>query len=190
MNIGLFFGSFNPIHHGHLILAQTALNQTDLDYVWFVVSPQNPLKKKNNLLSEYDRLKMVELSVAGNIRLLASNVEFSLPKPSYTIDTLTHLADKYRSYKFSLIMGQDNLQFLHKWKNHEAILKYYRIFVYPRVGEIASQYDRHPNIHWFEAPLLNISATYIRQIIQEGKSVRYMVPDPVWEYIESSGIYR
>ena len=132
----------------------------------------------------------MELAVEGHTHIQASNVEFSLPKPSYTIDTLTHLADRYKTYKFSLIMGQDNLQYLHKWKNHEAILKYYRIFVYPRGEHQPSRFDDHPNIYWFEAPLLNISATYIRQTIQEGNSPRYMVPDKVWEYLEEAGIYR
>ncbi|MCB0838144.1 MAG: nicotinate-nucleotide adenylyltransferase [Bacteroidetes bacterium] len=190
MKIGLFFGSFNPIHTGHLILAQSALNMTDLDRVWFVVSPQNPFKKKKNLLSEYDRYTMVEMAVRDNDQFLASNIEFSLPKPSYTIDTLTYLADRYRSYEFSLIMGQDNLTHLHKWKNYEAILKYYRIFVYPRGGEEAHELLEHENVTLFEAPLLDISATFIRQTIQNGNSVRYLVPEVVNEYIEGQGIYR
>jgi nicotinate-nucleotide adenylyltransferase len=190
MNIGLFFGSFNPIHTGHLILAQSALNLTDLDRVWFVVSPQNPFKKKKNLLSEYDRYAMVEIAVRGNDQFFASNIEFSLPKPSYTIDTLTHLADRYRSYNFSLIMGQDNLTHLHKWKNYEAILKYYRIFVYPRGGQPLHALAEHESVHVFEAPLLDISATFIRKTIQDGHSVRYLVPEVVNTYIEDQGIYR
>ena len=180
MNIGLFFGSFNPIHSGHLILAQTALNETPLDYVWFVVSPQNPFKQKKNLISEYNRIRMAELAVEDHPRMLASNVEFSLPKPSYTIDTLTHLREVYDTYSFSIIMGQDNLQHLHKWKNHEALVKYYPIYVYPRIGVQPSPFDDHPNVRLFEAPLLNISATYIRETIRAGKSVRFMVPDPVF----------
>ena len=190
MNIGLYFGSFNPIHMGHMILAQTALNETPLQSVWFVVSPQNPFKQKKNLLSEYDRLRMVELAVESNDGLQASNVEFSLPKPSYTIDTLTHLRDRYRSYEFSLIMGQDNLQYLHKWKKHEALLAYYPLYVYPRHTAQPSQFDNHPNVHFFESPLLNISASYIRQTLKAGKSVRYLVPEEVYEYIEQKGIYR
>ena len=190
MKIGLFFGSFNPIHMGHLILAQSALNMTDLDRVWFVVSPQNPFKKKKNLLSEYDRYAMVEMAVRNNDQFLASNIEFSLPKPSYTIDTLTYLADRYRSYEFALIMGQDNLIHLHKWKNYEAILKYYRIFVYPRGEAIEHELLQHENVELFKAPLLDISATFIRKTIQEGNSVRYLVPEEVNEYIEEEGIYR
>ena len=190
MKIGLFFGSFNPIHTGHLILAETALSDTELDYVWFVVSPQNPFKQKKNLLSEVDRLRMAELSVEDNDRLRASNVEFFLPKPSYTIDTLVHLTDKYRSYEFAIIMGQDNLQHFHKWKNHEAIVKHYPIYVYPRIASEPSPFDDHPMIHFFQAPLLNISATYIRQRIKSGHSIRYLVPDAVNEYISQQGIYR
>ena len=190
MKIGLFFGSFNPIHTGHLILAETALSDTELDYVWFVVSPQNPFKQKKNLLSEVDRLRMAELAVEDNDRLRASNVEFFLPKPSYTIDTLIHLTDKYRSYEFAIIMGQDNLQHFHKWKNHEAIVKHYPIYVYPRIASEPSPFDAHPMIHFFQAPLLNISATYIRQRIKSGHSIRYLVPDTVNEYISQQGIYR
>ncbi|MEM6802990.1 MAG: nicotinate (nicotinamide) nucleotide adenylyltransferase [Bacteroidota bacterium] len=189
MKVGLFFGSFNPIHQGHLILAETALSKTDIQELWFVISPQNPFKKKKNLLSEYDRLKMVELAVEDHDQLRASNIEFFLPKPSYTIDTLTHLADKYRKHEFSLIMGQDNLQYLHKWKNYEAILKYYRIYVYPRIEAEPGPLDNHEHVQLFEAPLLNISATYIRQQLQTGGSIRYLVPDAVSEYIERGNLY-
>lgn len=189
MNIGLFFGTFNPIHTGHLILARTALNETSLDQVWMVVSPQNPFKQKKNLLPEYDRYKMVELALAEDERIMPSNVEFGLPKPSYTIDTLTHLADRYRSYRFSIIMGADNLTYLPKWKNADAILNHYRIYVYPRVGEPESELKDHPGITRFEAPLLNISATYLRTCIKQGKSIRYMVPRSVEEYILQGRLY-
>lgn len=188
--IGLFFGSFNPIHNGHLILAQSALNLTDLDKVWLVVSPQNPFKQKKNLLPEYDRMRMAEASLDDHHDILASNVEFSLPKPSYTIDTLTHLSERYKSYEFSLIMGEDNLQHFHKWKNYEAILKYYRLFVYPRIDTEPSELLSHPQVNKFEAPLLNISATYIRRTIQAGGSVKYMVPEAAYEYIESNALFR
>lgn len=189
MKIGLFFGSFNPIHVGHLILAQTALNETDLDKVWFVISPQNPFKEKKNLIPEIDRLIMAELAVEWNKDFQASNVEFALPRPSYTIDTLTFLADKYRSYSFSLIMGEDNLQYLHKWKNHEAILNHYQIHVYPRVKSEPTKLDAHPSIQKFEAPLLNISATYIRATLKAGKPIRYLVPQAVEDYIVGKGLY-
>ncbi|MEL6625505.1 MAG: nicotinate (nicotinamide) nucleotide adenylyltransferase [Bacteroidota bacterium] len=190
MKIGLFFGSFNPIHIGHCILAQTALNETPLDRVWMVITPQNPFKQKKNLLPEYERLRLAEIALEGQDKIMASNVEFSLPKPSYTIDTLTHLADQYRSYEFSLIMGQDNLQHLHKWKNHEAIIKYYPIYVYPRVGSEPSPYDHHDQVHFFEAPLLNISATYIRSLLKEDKSIKYLVPTGVEEALLQAGLYK
>ncbi|MEM7512018.1 MAG: nicotinate (nicotinamide) nucleotide adenylyltransferase [Bacteroidota bacterium] len=189
LSVGLYFGSFNPIHTGHLIIAQHALDQAEFDYVWFVISPQNPFKQKKNLLPEYERLKMVELAIEGNNKMMASNVEFRLPKPSYTIDTLTHLADTYKTYSFSLIMGQDNLTHFHKWKNYESILKHYSIWVYPRPGYVAGEIDAHENIHIFEAPLLDISATYIRQRLKENKSVRYLVPDAVHEYLEVENLY-
>ena len=189
LSVGLYFGSFNPIHAGHLIIAQHALDQAEFDYVWFVISPQNPFKQKKNLLPEYERLKMVELAIEGNNKMMASNVEFRLPKPSYTIDTLAHLADTYKTYSFSLIMGQDNLTHFHKWKNYESILKHYSIWVYPRPGYVAGEIDTHENIHIFEAPLLDISATYIRQRLKENKSVRYLVPDAVHEYMEVENLY-
>ena len=190
MRIGLFFGSFNPVHTGHLIIAETALDEAKLDRVWFIVSPQNPFKDKKTLLSEYDRLKMVELGIGDNHRLFPSNIEFSLPKPSYTIDTLTHLFDKYRSYTFVLIMGEDNLLHLPKWKNHEAILNHYPIYVYPRKGTpIETELKNHPNVHYFEAPLLDISATYIRTRLQSKKSIRYLTPEPVVSYIMSGRLF-
>lgn len=190
MKVGLFFGSFNPIHQGHLILAEAVLTKTEIQELWFIISPQNPFKQKKNLLSEYDRLKLVELAVEDNDKVRASNIEFFLPKPSYTIDTLTHLADKYRKHEFSLVMGQDNLQHLHKWKNYEAILKYYPIYVYPRVTAEPGPLDEHPGVTLFEAPLLNISATYIRKEIKAGNSIRYLVPNEVREYIETKGLYK
>ena len=189
MNIGLYFGSFNPIHQGHLIVAETALNQSDLQSVWFVVSPQNPFKKKNNLLNEYDRFRMVELAIEGNIRLMASNVEFTLPKPSYTIDTLTHLSDTYPSYSFHLIMGSDNLTHLHKWKKAEILMKHYPIYVYPRPGSTPEMDHLNAEIHLFDAPFLDISATYIRSALQNDRSIRYLVPEAVREYIHKNHLY-
>ena len=191
MNIGLYFGSFNPVHYGHLILAQTVLNESSLDAVWFVVSPQNPFKEKKNLESAYDRLKMVELAIEGHTALMASNVEFSLPKPSFTIDTLTHLSEQYKSYHFSLVMGEDNLVHFHKWKNYEAILKYYQIYVYPRMHkeQIDHQFKDHQHVHFFNAPQLHISATHIRRCNRAGKSIRFLVPESVRAYIQDNHLY-
>lgn len=189
MKVGLFFGSFNPVHVGHMILAQTALNETPLDKVWFVISPQNPFKEKKNLVSEYDRLRMVELAIGDSLDLQASNVEFGLPQPSYTIDTLTHLQDRYKSYEFSLIMGQDNLQYLDRWKNYEAIIKYYQIYVYPRIGTEPSMFDNHEHVRFFEAPLLNISASYLRKTLKENKAITYMVSPEVEDYIEKNRLF-
>ncbi|MEM9718668.1 MAG: nicotinate (nicotinamide) nucleotide adenylyltransferase [Bacteroidota bacterium] len=189
MNIGLYFGSFNPIHQGHLIVAQTALNQSPLDVVWFVVSPQNPFKKKQNLLNEYDRFRMAELAIEGNKQLLASNVEFSLPKPSYTIDTLVHLTNRYRSYHFSLIMGSDNLRHLPKWKKADLLLKEFPIYVYPRPGSPTEWPHEAGSIEFFEAPFLAISATYIRRSIRLGQSIQYLLPEKVREYIQKGNLY-
>ncbi|MBP6826123.1 MAG: nicotinate-nucleotide adenylyltransferase [Saprospiraceae bacterium] len=190
MKIGLFFGSFNPVHVGHLIIANFMATQTDLDKVWLVVSPQNPLKPKKTLARDYDRLHLVQLGIGDNPKVQASNVEFDLPKPSYTIDTLAFLKEKYPDRSFALIMGGDNLASLHLWKNYEQILAGYDIYVYKRpayeVGELAA----HPRVRICEAPLLDISATYIRECLRTGKSVRYLVPDPVWEYLESGKLYR
>ncbi|MEK7253664.1 MAG: nicotinate (nicotinamide) nucleotide adenylyltransferase [Bacteroidota bacterium] len=190
MKVGLFFGSFNPVHTGHMIIANFMATQTDLDQVWLVVSPQNPLKPKEGMLRDYDRLHLVQLAIGDNGRLRASNVEFSLPKPSYTIDTLVYLGEKHPDKKFVLIMGGDNLATLRKWKNYELILRDYEIYLYKRpkyeLGELAN----HPNVRHFDAPLLDISATYIRQCRQAGKSVQYLVPDAVFEYLEGSSLYK
>ena len=190
MKIGLFFGSFNPIHIGHLVIANFMATQTDLDRVWFVVSPHNPLKPKKTLARDHDRLHLVRLGIGDNPKLQASNVEFDLPKPSYTIDTLAFLKEKYPAHEFALIMGGDNLASLHLWKNYHQILEGYDIYVYKRPsfdpGELAS----HPRVRLYEAPLLDISATYIRDCLRAGKSVRYLVPDAVLEYLESGSLYR
>ena len=189
MKIGLFFGSFNPVHVGHLVIAQAAINETDLEKVWMVVSPQNPLKKKKSLLGEYDRFRMVELALEGNPSIEASNVEFYLPKPSYTIDTLTHLHKKYPSYQFVLIMGEDNLDHLHKWKDYERLITEYEIMCYPRLSSEGGFFERYPMVKRFEMPYLDISATRIRKMIKVGKSVRYMVPHGAFEYLEQNNLY-
>jgi len=188
MKIGLFFGSFNPIHIGHLIIAETVLSDTDLEQLWFVVSPQSPFKQKEHLLGEYDRLRMCELATEDHDQLRASNVEFALPRPSYTIDTLTHLAEHYRDSQFSLVMGGDNLSQIHRWKNADALLRWYPLIVYPR-REAEVPGGLQAKIEWVEAPLIEISATRIRERVQSGKSIRYLVCDSVRNYIEEHGHY-
>jgi len=189
--IGLFFGSFNPIHAGHLIIAEYMATRTDLEQVWFIVSPHNPLKNRSTLANDFDRLHMVQLAIDDNPRLKASNIEFSLPKPSYTIDTMVYLHEKYPQHQFSLIMGSDNLDSLHKWKNYELLLKRYTIHVYQRAGG-TSAITLHPesNIKLYDVPMLDISSTYIRQSIASGLSIRYMVPESVFQYLEGSRHYR
>lgn len=194
MKIGLYFGSFNPIHVGHLIIAEAALDTAILQEVWFVVSPQNPFKKSETLLHEFDRLKMVELAIQDNASMRASDIEFRLPKPSYTIDTLTHLSEKYPQHEFYLILGADNLQHFHKWKNYEAILKYYDLFVYPRPGSENVIPEKllpfSDKITFIQAPLLGISATYIRQKVAKGGSIRYLVPSEVAFFIQAKKFYQ
>ena len=172
MKVGLFFGSFNPVHVGHLIIAESALNETDLDRVWFVVSPHNPLKNKANLINEHDRLQMVEIALGNNDKIQASNFEFSLPKPSYTIDTLRKLKELHPGYTFSLIMGEANLDHLHKWKEYDG-----------------SGFDRYPQVRKFSFPYLDISATRVRELLAERKSVRYIVTEKVYDYILKYGLY-
>ncbi len=187
MKIGLYFGSFNPIHVGHLIIAQTLFQRGGLDQVWFVVSPQNPFKKQETLVHEMDCRRMVEWAIEDNFDFRASDVEFRMPKPSYTIDTLTYLSDKHPQHQFSLFLGSDNLRHFHKWKNYQAILEHYPILVYPRPGEVKTL--DHPGVKYLDAPLLDISATFIRQSIQEGFSVRYLLPERVEQYIEAKKLY-
>lgn len=188
MKIGLYFGSFNPIHTGHLIIANHVLNETDLQRIWFVVSPQNPFKASSGLLNEYDRLHLVRIAVENDNRLKASEIEFSLPKPSYTTHTLTYLTEKYPLYRFTLIMGSDSYQNLPKWKNAKTITANYPIIVYLRPGfDVQSEKE---NVAVMQAPLLEISATYIRECIQQGKSIRYLVPTVVKEEIEKSSFYK
>jgi nicotinate-nucleotide adenylyltransferase len=190
MKIGLFFGSFNPIHVGHLIIANYMATQTDLQQIWLVVSPQNPLKPKNTLARDRDRLNMVQLAIEDNKLLRASDIEFKLPKPSFTIDTLAYLNEKYPQHEFALIMGGDNLATLTKWKNYEQILRGYDLYVYQRPEYDLGEFATHPRVRLFEAPLMEISATYIRKCLIEGKSIQYLVTDPVMKYLLESKIYQ
>lgn len=186
---GLFFGSFNPVHVGHMIIANHMLNHTDLDAVWLVVSPHNPLKKKSTLANDYDRLHLVNLAIGDTLNLKASDIEFSLPKPSYTIDTMTYLTEKYPNIEFSLIMGGDNLASITKWKNYELLLERYRIFIYKRPNYAENEFADYKNVVLAEAPLLDISASYIRQLIKDKKSIKYLVPDKVYEYLKDFPVY-
>ena len=195
--VGLFFGSFNPIHIGHLILANYILEHSDMQELWFVVSPQNPFNEKKSLLNDHNRLDMVQLAIKNYPKMRASNVEFSLPTPSYTIDTLTYLQEKHPDYSFSLIMGEDNLGSLHKWKNYDLLLQNYQVIVYPRIfGEDISsspnvtQLKNHHNIHKIDAPIIELSATEIRNMIKSGKNVRPMLPPEVFEYLDGSSFYK
>lgn len=190
MKIGLFFGSFNPIHIGHLVIANYLANHTELDKVWLVVSPHNPLKSKSDLINTYDRLEMTRLAIEDAKNLQVSDIELKLPQPSFTIDTLTYLQEKYPEHQFSIIMGSDNLSSFHKWKNYEQILKHYAITIYPRPGYKGSAFDEHPSITFTEAPQMEISATFIRKSIAQKKDIRFFVPDKVMEFIESKGLYR
>ncbi len=189
MNIGLYFGSFNPVHNGHLIIAKHILNSKLVNKVWLVVSPQNPFKKTNGLLNEFHRLHLINIAADGEKNLTASNIEFSLPKPSYTINTLIYLKEKYPDATFTIIMGSDGFQNLDKWKNGDVIIRDYDILVYKRPGfEIETTFGARVTI--LDAPLLQISSTHIRSLIKEGKSIRYLVPDIVKEEIEKGGYYR
>jgi len=199
--IGLFFGTFNPIHVGHLIIANHLVETTDLEKVWLVVSPQNPLKQKSTLLNDGQRLMMVRMAVEDNPKLIASNVEFELEKPSYTVKTLAHLKEKYPTNEFSLIMGEDNLRTFHKWYNYEKILNDYRIYVYPRVltetkknnveNTSFSDLYEHPNITFCrDTPILPISASFIRAAIQKGQDVRYLLTESVYHYVDDMRFYK
>lgn len=196
--IGLFFGTFNPIHVGHLIMANYIVSATSLDEVWFVVTPHNPHKKKASLLADHHRLAMVKEAIENNIHLRASDVEFNLPQPNYTVNTLAHLRERYEDKEFVLIMGEDNLRSFHKWKNYEEILKHHGIVVYPRVhvsneedtNKVIEELDNHDRIVLCDAPIMNISATFIRNAIKDGLDVRYMLTDPVFKYVDEMNFYR
>lgn len=190
MHIGLFFGSFNPVHVGHMVLANYMVSFTELEQVWFVVSPHNPLKEKSSLLDQNQRLHMVNLAIGDTNKLKSSNIEFSLTQPSYTVNTLAHLKEMYPQHRFSLIMGEDNLQSFTKWKNYEEILNNHQIFVYPRPQTDSGELKHHKNVIMTEAPLMEISSTMIRQAIKVKKEVSYFVPKAVWEYIDEMHFYK
>jgi nicotinate-nucleotide adenylyltransferase len=189
MKIGLYFGSFNPVHHGHLIIASHVVQSSELDQVWFVVSPQNPLKPALGLLNEYHRLHLIRAAIDGEKQLRATDIEFKLPKPSYTIDTLTYIREKYPQHEFSIIMGSDSYNNLLRWKNYEQLLKDTEILIYIRAGFEQIPVYAGARVKTLEAPLLQISATHIRNTLKEGKSIRYLVPDVVKEEIERNHYY-
>jgi len=189
MHIGLYFGSFNPIHIGHLIIAEHVIQHTDVDKLWFVVSPHNPLKDEHSLLNEYHRLHLVNLAIEDNPKFRASNVEFTLPKPSYTINTLTYLTEKFPLEQFSIILGSDSFQNIHRWKNYEQLVKQYSFIVYNRPGfEVTEMHGADVTV--LNAPLLEVSSTYIRSQFRNKKSTRYLLPDSVREYIEANHYYQ
>lgn len=188
-NIGLLFGSFNPIHVGHMIIAEYMVNNTDMDEVWFVVSPQNPLKKKETLLAGHHRLAMVRIAVEDDVRFRVCDIEFKMPKPSYTIHTLTYLGEKYPDYQFTLIAGTDILPTFDKWKNYELILSNYHLYVYPRPGKRSRRFLDHPNVQLMPAPLMEISSSFIRKSIGEGKRPVYMLLPKVLQFIEEMHFY-
>jgi nicotinate-nucleotide adenylyltransferase len=190
--VGLYFGTFNPIHVGHLTIANHLVEYSDLDQVWFVVTPHSPFKKKSTLLDNNQRYQMVDRAVENYPKLKASDIEFGLPQPNYTINTLTYLEEKYPDYTFALIMGEDNLKSFHKWKNYELILKNHPVFVYPRIsqGDIESQFNKHPKIYKIDAPIMELSSTFIRKSIKAGKNVRPLLPENVWKYLDEMNFYK
>jgi len=200
MRIGLYFGTYNPIHVGHLIIPNHMAERDDMDQVWLVVTPQNPLKTNSNLLADYHRLALVKIAIDDNFNLRASDVEFNLPKPSYTVDTLAHLREQYPEHQFALIMGEDNLRTFHKWKNYEVILERHQIYVYPRpitlaelnneVAPTKSEIHDHKNVIVTDSPMMQISSTIIRNKIQKGQSIQYLVTDAVRQYIDEMNFYR
>ncbi len=190
MKVGLFFGSFNPVHIGHLVIANFMAENTDLQKVWFVVSPHNPLKEKKSLLKDADRLHLVRLATEENTKFKVSDIEFKLPQPSYTIHTLTYLKEKFPQHGFVLIMGSDNLESLEKWKNFEIILRDYEIYVYSRTEKLKTPLANHAHVKIFEVPVMDISSSEIRKLISEKKSVRYLLPEIVYEEIKTRKFYR
>lgn len=191
MKIGLYFGTFNPIHIGHLIIANHMAENTNLDQIWMVVTPQSPHKQKNSLLSDYHRLHMVHLATEDFPKITPSDIEFKLPQPNYTVTTLAHLTEKFPQHEFALLMGEDNLKTFHKWKNYETILEHYQLYVYPRISSEVenTSLKKHPNVIFVAAPIVEISATFIREAIKSGKNVRPLLPSKVAEYVDHNLFY-
>ncbi len=192
MKIGLYFGTFNPIHIGHLIIANHMAEYSDLNQIWMVVTPHNPLKKKENLLDDYKRLNLVALATEDFPKIKPSDIEFKLAQPNYTVHTLAHLHDKFPQHEFSLIMGEDNLKSLHKWKNYDVILQNHDIYVYPRISTETEnlEFKNHPRIHLIDAPIVEISSTFIRESIKNKKNIQPLIPYKVWEYIDYNNLYK
>lgn len=192
MKIGLYFGTFNPIHVGHLIIANHMVENSDLDEIWMVVTPLNPFKKKSSLLDNHHRLELVYKATEEYTKIKPSNIEFKLPQPNYTVHTLAHISDLYKDKEFCLIMGEDNLKSFHKWKNFETILEHHNIYVYPRIseGKTATQFDEHLKIHRIAAPIVQVSSTMIRNGIKDGKNIKPMLTKEVWSYIDEMNFYR
>lgn len=189
---GLYFGTFNPIHIGHLAIANHMVEFSELEEVWFVITPVSPFKKKSSLLDNHHRLEMVYMATEGYAKLKPSDIEFKMEPPYYTVNTLAYLEEKYPDHKFSLIMGEDNIKGFHKWKNHEVILEKNDLFVYPRlsVGETVPAFKEHPKIHFVDAPIMEISASFIRKSIAEGKNIKPLLPEKVWDYIDRMNFYK
>jgi len=187
--IGLFFGSFNPIHSGHLMIASYMAEYSNMKEVWFVISPQNPLKEKTSLLPDYHRLALVNVAIEDDVRFKSCDIEFKLSQPSYTINTLTYLHEKYPQKEFGLIMGADNMESFNKWKEYEQILKYYSIYIYPRPGSDGGNFKDHPKVKWMNAPFLEISSSFIRSAIKEKKNMSYFLSDKVYKYIQEMHFY-
>jgi len=195
MKIGLYFGTFNPIHIGHLIIANHLAEYSGLDQIWMVVTPHNPLKNKQTLLDDYQRLQLVFLATEDYPKIKPSDIEFKLPQPNYTVNTLAHLQEKFPQHIFSLIMGEDNLKSFHKWKNHEVILENHEIYVYPRISSETDTnqnlaFKNNPKVHIIDAPIVEISSTFIRESIKNKKNVRPLLPEKVWEYIDHNNLYK
>jgi nicotinate-nucleotide adenylyltransferase len=202
MKVGLYFGTFNPIHVGHLIIANHMAEYSDLDQIWMVVTPHNPLKKKSTLLDDYHRLQMVHLATEDFPKIKPSDIEFKLPQPNYTVHTLIHLQEKYPNHEFSLIMGEDNIRSLHKWKNYQTLLENHAIYVYPRLeakGQTSETiatdaetvlFKNHPRIHLIDAPVVEISSTFIRENIKKGKNVQPLLSSKVWKYVDHNNFYK